>query len=356
MKDALLAKPSIDLQRTARSQRAGFDPAPRSAPRRVPPGGSACACGGACPRCALSAASTPALAIQRKPAISAPGDACEREADAVADTVVGMAEPAPGAVQRQAASAVIQPKQRPSAADAAGLDASTAVDVAAQGGTPLPDTVRSWFEPRFGHDFSQVRVHADDAAANAARGVEARAYTSGSNIVFGAGEYAPTTAQGRRLLAHELTHVVQQGAAGAATGSRVDREPTPEKDVCSKRGPLYGWDNIRNLSRERLRAAGFVFCGPDREYGDPALWEKWVHPTKGVLHFKVKWADEPAPAPAPEPKPAPDKPDDRQQRCGEPCMDKSDDEESCKACCEETIPEDDAPCRRTCDVACSMKL
>jgi hypothetical protein len=69
-------------------------------------------------------------------------------------------------------------------------------------------------ERRFGHDFSRVRVHADGKASDATRAVDAQAYTIGHHIVFGAGQYAPTTPQGERLLAHELTHVLQQSGAG----------------------------------------------------------------------------------------------------------------------------------------------
>ena len=79
-------------------------------------------------------------------------------------------------------------------------------------GQPLDAATRSFFEPRFGHDFSRVRVHADGEAAGAASAVFARAYTVGSHIAFGSGEYAPATAKGKRLLAHELTHVVQQSS------------------------------------------------------------------------------------------------------------------------------------------------
>ena len=66
-------------------------------------------------------------------------------------------------------------------------------------------------EPRFGHDFSRVRVHCGTIADQSARGVNAHAYTRGHNIVFAAGQYAPGTRDGNRLLAHELTHVLQQG-------------------------------------------------------------------------------------------------------------------------------------------------
>jgi hypothetical protein len=77
-------------------------------------------------------------------------------------------------------------------------------------GQPLPISLRHFLEPHFGHDFSQVRVHTDSKAAEIARVVNARAFTIGRNVVFGDGEYAPGTSNGKRLLAHELTHVVQQ--------------------------------------------------------------------------------------------------------------------------------------------------
>ncbi len=77
-------------------------------------------------------------------------------------------------------------------------------------GHSLPAETRSFFEPRFGHDFSNVRVHTDTKAAESARAVNAHAYTVGNNIVFGSGMYAPATGRGAGLLAHELTHVAQQ--------------------------------------------------------------------------------------------------------------------------------------------------
>jgi Domain of unknown function (DUF4157) len=80
-------------------------------------------------------------------------------------------------------------------------------------GRPLDRAARALLEPRFGHDFGQVRVHTDAAADLAARELGARAFTSGRDIVFARDQYAPHTPAGRRLLAHELTHVVQQRSA-----------------------------------------------------------------------------------------------------------------------------------------------
>jgi uncharacterized protein DUF4157 len=90
-----------------------------------------------------------------------------------------------------------------------------------QPGRPLEAPVREALEPRFGHDFSAVRIHADRPAFESAQALGARAYTVGTSVVFNAGQYAPQTAPGRRLLAHELTHVVQQSGGGGT----VQRQP-----------------------------------------------------------------------------------------------------------------------------------
>ena len=196
-------------------------PHSRAATMRDAAAPEAMACGpGAHPR-GFDLARIPIAPLQRKATISSPGDAFEREADDVADKVMRMAdapEPtaAPPAIQRKCASCEDEEKhihtQRATlATPAASLDTGAAVHAAAGGGAPLSHDVRSYFEPRFGRDFSQVRVHTDGAAVNAARSVQARAYTLGRDIVFGSGAYAPASNEGRRLIAHELTHVVQQG-------------------------------------------------------------------------------------------------------------------------------------------------
>jgi hypothetical protein len=116
---------------------------------------------------------------------------------------------------RVAAQVLRSPQSRP------GNDAPTP---ATQPGSPQPldPASRTYFEPRFGYDFSKVRIHADQQAAQSAQSIGALAYTSGANITFGDRRYQPATSEGRRLLAHELTHVVQQGQASPiAGGSRV---------------------------------------------------------------------------------------------------------------------------------------
>src|SRR5881398_1945464 len=79
-------------------------------------------------------------------------------------------------------------------------------DVLNSSGQPLDEGTRAFMEPRFGHDFSQVRVHTDERAAESAEAVNALAYTAGQDVVFGGGQYEPGTNEGKKLLAHELTH------------------------------------------------------------------------------------------------------------------------------------------------------
>ena len=102
--------------------------------------------------------------------------------------------------------------------------------VLAKPGQPLDATTREFFSARFGHDFGKVRVHADAEAAESARSVNALAYTVGRDVVFGAGQFAPGTRVGRQLLAHELTHVVQQGEDGGSVQRASDDDPVQEPD------------------------------------------------------------------------------------------------------------------------------
>jgi flagellar motor protein MotB len=88
-------------------------------------------------------------------------------------------------------------------------------------GQPLDVATRSFMEPRFGHDFSQVRLHTDEQAAESAQSVNALAYTVGRDVVFGAQQYKPETVEGKKLLAHELTHVVQQAHQSETSLSRI---------------------------------------------------------------------------------------------------------------------------------------
>lgn len=170
-----------------------------------------------------------AVPLQAKLAINRPGDEYEREADRVADQV--LAAPA-HRVAGGAAPRIIQrfPERSAGQADMAPASVDRAL---ASSGRPLDPPLQQDMEQRFGHDFSQVRVHSDPVAEQSARDIDARAYTVGYDIVFAAGQFAPGTQEGRRLIAHEITHVVQQSKAPSLAGTMVQRAPEPaQKETC----------------------------------------------------------------------------------------------------------------------------
>jgi hypothetical protein len=112
--------------------------------------------------------------------------------------------------------------QRRAAGPAAGLAPHIVHEVLRSPGQPLDPATRAFMEPRFGHDFSKVRVHADQRAARSAQAVNAFAYAVGRDVVFASGRYTPGTCEGRELLAHELVHTLQQPESIAAGPLRVD--------------------------------------------------------------------------------------------------------------------------------------
>jgi LAS superfamily LD-carboxypeptidase LdcB len=169
--------------------------------------------------------------VQAKLAVSAPDDAGEREADRAAEQVMRMTD---ASVQRKCmgcaaeSTSPAEDEEETVQREACGAEGPT---VAPAGfadqlgaGRPLEPGVRAFFEPRYGADFGGVRVHADERADASARSVNALAFTLGRHVVFRAGRYAPHSEPGRRLLAHELAHVVQQ--RGAAVGAPRDRGPS----------------------------------------------------------------------------------------------------------------------------------
>jgi hypothetical protein len=113
-------------------------------------------------------------------------------------------------------------------------------------GRPLDDATRGFMESRFNHDFSGVRVHTDARAAESARAVNALAYTVGNHVAFDVGQFAPTTSAGRGLLAHELTHVVQQGGGPSATG----HWPTSALSVGPRSSPLEQMAELASRAAE----------------------------------------------------------------------------------------------------------
>lgn len=166
-------------------------------------------------------------AIQRKLTIGASDDPLEQEADRVADQVMSMPAntsigTSPPRIQRFTDPPSTETDVAPPSVDR----------VLASSGHPLEPSLRQDMEQRFGYNFSRVRVHSGPVAEQSARDVNAYAYTVGNNVVFGAGQYAPSTAGGQRLVAHELTHVVQQSelfpgenrSQGSADSNKKERE------------------------------------------------------------------------------------------------------------------------------------
>lgn len=145
-------------------------------------------------------------------------DSFEEEADRVADEVMRTPEPT---VQRQPVAGTGEETVQMKAVEPS-VRLSTAVrgELGLNGGHPLPDGARRFFEPRMGVDFGGVKVHTGAEAAAAARGLNAQAFTVGRDIGFARGHYNPASHGGRQLLAHELTHVVQQTAGAEARNRR----------------------------------------------------------------------------------------------------------------------------------------
>ena len=167
--------------------------------------------------------------LQAKLKLGPVDDPLEREADRVADRVV----------QRKCAACAHEEEEQTVRLKAVGQRHASAEAAVAglTGGSPLPAAERAFFEPRLGRDLSAVRIHADQPAATS---IGARAFTLSRRIAFAPGEWQPGTVEGRRLLAHELAHVLQQGAGG---GPVVRRQPAPGQrtscvgDVCFEETP-----------------------------------------------------------------------------------------------------------------------
>ena len=203
-----------------------------------------CACGagasgltGECEECSKKKM----VRLQTKLRINEPGDAYEQEADRVAEQVLAQrAHPgvsnAPPRIQRFSGQSSGQLGVVPVSVDHA----------LASPGRPLEPALRQDMEQRFGHDFSQVRVHSGASAEQSARDVNAYAYTVGRDVVFGAGQYVPATAAGRRLLAHELTHVVQQSPTAVARAPQT--AAVPKKPKCHT-GCAGHWGQDTTCSR-----------------------------------------------------------------------------------------------------------
>ncbi|MGN6353650.1 MAG: eCIS core domain-containing protein [Parafilimonas sp.] len=163
--------------------------------------------------------------FQPKLSINQPNDVYEQEADAVADKVMRMPDPsinsnsffkpAITSIQRKCAHCEEEEKKMQRKEMNGDMSAPAATEsyiTSLSGGKQLDEKTRNFFEPRMGYDFSNVKIHTDTAAAKSAQSVNALAYTTGKNIVFNRDQFNPETDSGKRLLGHELTHVVQQNS------------------------------------------------------------------------------------------------------------------------------------------------
>lgn len=168
--------------------------------------------------------------VQPKLSINAPGDDFEQEADAMAERVMRMPAnenhqgPKTGiigaSIQRKCTSCEEEEKKRKpimrkTENGSGGIQAApslvSALNASKGGGSPLSSGTRSFMENAYSANFSKVRIHTDEKASEMSEGINAKAFTHGSDIYFKSGLYQPGTGEGKRLLAHELTHVVQQG-------------------------------------------------------------------------------------------------------------------------------------------------
>jgi Domain of unknown function (DUF4157) len=206
--------------------------------------------------------------LQKKTRIGPANDPLEREADEVADTVLGMTDTSlsvssgPAQVSRKCATCEEEGKLQRKSVGTNMVQAHAPPivhDVVSAPGRPLDSAARAYFEPRFGRDFSDVRVHAGPAAEQSAKDINAKAYTFGSHIVFDSGEYGTDTSEGKRLLAHELAHVVQQKHAERS----VQRDTQPVKSAPQSVNPIGAlFPNIapdvsKRFSVRVLTEAGF---------------------------------------------------------------------------------------------------
>jgi hypothetical protein len=222
-------------------------------------------------------------------------DAYEREADRVAEQAAR--RPAARPQQREDADTAdvrARPNPQHSRARTAGVpdDLQRAMHVAHTSGRALPASLKEEFETALGADFGAVRVHAGEQAAQLSRGLQAQAFTHGPDVFFGAGRYAPGTAASKRLLAHELTHVIQQGWAPPLRDRAPDGPSTPI--VRTPRGDAAPGGPAGRIQRK----LSFEHTAwPDAR----SVW-----PSKGGFRGVVFVTDEVLDAPPPRPSPGND--------------------------------------------------
>lgn len=209
--------------------------------------------------------------LQAKLVVGSVDDPLEREADRVAEQVMRM--PGGEPEHRPIDPGPVPLVQRRVPGNTAGTFAAPPAvhQVLSTSGRPLDTATRAFFEPRFGHNFSRVRVHTDSTAEASAKEIQAQAYTVGEHIVMGSGLYSPGTQNGGILLAHELSHVVQQNssaslstqAASALAEPAMSRGLIVQRDAESDLVPDF-FEGAASVARSVARRVLDTFGPPDR--------------------------------------------------------------------------------------------
>lgn len=195
-------------------------------------------------------------AIQAMLKISQPNDKYEQEADRVAEQVMRVSEPQPRGrinVSQKVQIPSVNSERSTSDQTASSTVPSIVHEVLQSPGKPLDLDTRAFMEPRFEYDFSSVRVHTDAKAADSAQMINALAYTVGQHVVFASGQLKEQTLPGRRIIAHELTHVVQQDTVAKTSKSLSisQKSPRSEHEAQTANASIEA-DNMLNPIHERI--------------------------------------------------------------------------------------------------------
>lgn len=218
------------------------------------------------------------FAIQPKLTVGAPDDQYEREADAVADSVMRM--PEQNFVQRKCAhceeeqkaqrkplqasiTPFIQTKSENTAAVSGGI--SSAIQSSRGRGTTMDSHMQSFMSSRFGNDFSGVKIHTDNRSEQLSRDLDARAFTVGNDIYFNRGQYQPQSAEGKTLLAHELTHVVQQGGSANLVQRQAARRTGVNTVEVEHEGATYRVNRTFHTGGRSPSTSGSVDADADKK-------------------------------------------------------------------------------------------
>ncbi len=212
-----------------------------------------CACGGGCPSCTKKHSGR-----SNDLKVSQPNDAAEIEADRMVDTVMRM--PVSDDIRKNQGSATVAPmvQTKGSSSDISGGtsvsgETGSRIHSSRGGGSSLDYKTRGFMESRFGTDLSNVRIHTGSEAASLNRDLSARAFTVGSDIYFNQGQYQPETERGKRLLAHELTHVLQQG--NSKVENNVQRYSDTDHHIVEEIGlsSIFPEEELKSIKRGNMQ-------------------------------------------------------------------------------------------------------